>query len=90
MKQLSRITITLGIACFVTLTVHVIPVLYQYVFVPFFGAPAWKTMFSDVYLLNNMEPLMNIFIYLARQKNMRSAFVLVLRCKQLQASPNAW
>uniref|UniRef100_A0A914WES8 G-protein coupled receptors family 1 profile domain-containing protein n=1 Tax=Plectus sambesii TaxID=2011161 RepID=A0A914WES8_9BILA len=84
MKKLGQITITLGIACFVTLTVHVIPVLYQYAFVPYLGAPAWASMYSDVYLLNNMEPLMNIFIYLIRQKDLRAAFILVLRCKQLK------
>uniref|UniRef100_A0A914VIY6 G-protein coupled receptors family 1 profile domain-containing protein n=1 Tax=Plectus sambesii TaxID=2011161 RepID=A0A914VIY6_9BILA len=84
MKKLGQITITLGIACFVTLTVHVIPVLYQYAFVPYLGAPAWVTMYSDVYLLNNMEPLMNIFIYLGRQKDLRAAFMALLRCKQLK------
>uniref|UniRef100_A0A914W7H8 G-protein coupled receptors family 1 profile domain-containing protein n=1 Tax=Plectus sambesii TaxID=2011161 RepID=A0A914W7H8_9BILA len=83
-KQLGRITITLGIVCFVSLTVHVIPVLYQYAFVPYLGAPAWVTIYSDVYLLNNMEPMVNIFIYLFRCKDIRTAFILVLRFKQLQ------
>jgi hypothetical protein len=82
MKLIRHFTITTGISSIFTLVMHVIPLAYAFILVPFANAPSWPSMILVVYTLANMNPNMNAFIYLSRQKDLREAFKFTLKDKQ--------
>uniref|UniRef100_A0A914W1L3 G-protein coupled receptors family 1 profile domain-containing protein n=1 Tax=Plectus sambesii TaxID=2011161 RepID=A0A914W1L3_9BILA len=86
MKQMRRITVTLAVCCVCTLMLNSLPLFYGYFFVKL-GAPTWATLDQDIFVANNVNPVLNVFIYLYRQREIRGGFKILLMGKKL--NPNA-
>uniref|UniRef100_A0A914WJ63 G-protein coupled receptors family 1 profile domain-containing protein n=1 Tax=Plectus sambesii TaxID=2011161 RepID=A0A914WJ63_9BILA len=86
MKRMRRITGTLAVCCVCTLMLNSLPLFYGYFFVKL-GAPTWATLDQDIFVANNVNPVLNVFIYLYRQREIRGGFKILLMGKQL--NPNA-
>ena len=85
-KKLRLITVTVGICVMVTLFTHVVPGVYHYLLMPYFKISPFQSQQMIIYRLVELNSFLNLFIYVIRQKEIRSGLLSLLTCKQYSAS----